>query len=334
MLISFIVPVFNAKKTLQRCVSSILSQGLDEFACEILLVNDGSTDGSYEVCEELSEKHHCVRVISQRNAGLSAARNNGIQSARGDYLCFVDSDDSLIPGELVHLLDLCDGKNDLVRYWCSLVYPGSHAKDDAGNGSVLFHGSGLDYLRRFGLETFCWNYLYKKQFLLEKRLFLQLGIIGEDFPFMFDVIMANPHIVSVAQRIYLYNISPNSLSTNRTSEHSRRWVNDLMSSLAKIEQALEPFRDSDPTLFEKCQRSFDDKVNSLFSRMLSAQYSLREFRDIIASCKEKRILPQQIQINAFVSLLTRIPSLYPLARVVFNRLFLPFVYPKLNRYGQ
>lgn len=334
MLISFIVPVFNAQKTLQRCVSSILSQGLDEFAFEILLVNDGSTDGSYEVCEELSEKHRCIRVISQRNAGPSNARNNGIQSARGEYICFVDSDDNLVPGELAHLLNLCDGKNDLVRYWCYLVYPGHHVKDDAGDGGVLFHGSGLDYLRRFGLETFCWNYLYKKQFLLEKRLFFPSGIIGEDFSFMFDVMMANPLIISVARRIYVYNIHPNSLSTNRTAEHSRRWVNDLIGSLAKIEKTLESFRGSDPAIFEKSQRCLDNKINSLFSRMLTAKYSIREFRDIIASCKEKRILPQQTQINAFVSLLTRFPSLYPCAGTVFRRLFLPFVYPKLNRSGQ
>ena len=334
MLISFIVPLFNAERTLRRCVDSLLAQGLDEFSFEIILVNDGSTDGSDVLCEELSKEYPCVRVFSQNNAGLSATRNNGIQFARGEYLCFVDSDDSLVPGEIASLLAFCDGKNDLVRYWCRLVYPGADPHDDMGDGSVLFQGSGFEYLRRFGLETFCWNYLYKKQFLLEKALCFPQGIIGEDFPFLFDVMMAGPSIVSVARRIYQYNISPDSLSANRTPEHSRRWVNDLVDSMTMILKRLEPFRESDPALFERCRRSLDDKSNSLFSRMLSAKYSISEFRGILASCKERGLLPQQIQINVFVSLLTRIPSLYPCASVLFRRVFLPFIYPKLNRNGR
>ena len=333
MLISFIIPAYNAEMTLQRCVSSLLSQGLDESSFEIIIVNDGSTDGSDELCKELSENSPGIRVISQKNAGLSEARNNGIRSARGEYLCFVDSDDSLVPGELSSLLAFCDGKNDLVRYWCRLVHPRSNSNDNMGDGSVRFHGSGLDYLRRFGLETFCWNYLYKRQFLLEKKLRFSPGIIGEDFPFMFDVMMANPHIVSVARRIYQYNISPDSLSTNRTPDHSRRWVKDLMGSMAMISKRLEPFRESDPVLFEKCRGCLDGKTNAFFSRMLSAEYSTREFRGILASCKENGILPQQIQINVFVSLLTHMPSLYPCASVLFRRVFLPFIYSKLNRNG-
>ena len=114
--VSFIVPVYNAKETLERCVSSLLSQDIDDKAFEILLINDGSTDGSGEYCKTLSERMGNVRLISQMNLGPSEARNSGIRAAYGDYLCFVDSDDILIPGGIGSLLHYCDGNNDLIPF--------------------------------------------------------------------------------------------------------------------------------------------------------------------------------------------------------------------------
>jgi glycosyltransferase involved in cell wall biosynthesis len=334
MLISFIVPVYNTEKTLVRCVNSLLAQGLDKDAFEIILINDGSTDRSESLCRELAEKNPCIRFLSQRNTGPSEARNSGIRTSRGDYLCFVDSDDSLIPEGIASLLPYCDGNNDLIRYWCKLVYPGANESIDKDDGNVLFSGSGLDYLRRFGLETFCWNYLYKKQFLFENGLLFKPGIIGEDFLYMYDIMSANPRVVSVARRIYQYNIRPSSISTIRSPEHSRRWVKDLSGSMTRIIQDLERFRESDPGLFRSCRCSLDHKMSALFSRVLSAQYTTKEFLAFLGSCRKVDLLPLKYKANVVVSILNRFPFLYPFASVVYRRLFLPYIYPRINRYGK
>lgn len=91
ILLSVIVPVYNTGEYLYRCVDSIISQSLEEI--EIILVNDGSTDNSGEICDAYLKKDNRVRVIHKKNAGVSIARNEGIQVARGNYIGFVDSDD-------------------------------------------------------------------------------------------------------------------------------------------------------------------------------------------------------------------------------------------------
>ena len=92
---SVIIPIYNAEKTVRRCVDSLLS-GCPENA-EIILVNDGSTDGSGEICRRYAREHPAVRLIEQENGGVSTARNAGMDAVRGSYICFVDSDDYVSP---------------------------------------------------------------------------------------------------------------------------------------------------------------------------------------------------------------------------------------------
>lgn len=90
-VISIIVPVYNVKKYLERCVDSILNQSLTDF--ELLLVDDGSNDGSGELCDELAKKDQRIKVIHKQNGGVSDARNKGLSIASGEYVTFIDSDD-------------------------------------------------------------------------------------------------------------------------------------------------------------------------------------------------------------------------------------------------
>ena len=91
MKYSIIIPVYNAEKTLRRCVDSLLEQNYDD--AEIILVNDGSADGSGSICEEYAKRDRNVHYIPQENGGVSSARNTGLDAACGEYVLFVDSDD-------------------------------------------------------------------------------------------------------------------------------------------------------------------------------------------------------------------------------------------------
>lgn len=93
MFFSIIVPVYNTEKYLHQCIDSILAQSFTDF--ELLLINDGSTDRSREICEEYSKKDTRVRVFHKSNGGVSSARNLGLENARGEWITFVDSDDTL-----------------------------------------------------------------------------------------------------------------------------------------------------------------------------------------------------------------------------------------------
>ena len=105
-LVSIIVPVYNVKPYLNRCVDSLLGQSYQNM--ELLLVDDGSTDGSGELCDELAVEDGRIRVFHKPNGGLSDARNHGMHHARGEYFCFLDSDDLLPENALEKLVGLCE----------------------------------------------------------------------------------------------------------------------------------------------------------------------------------------------------------------------------------
>lgn len=103
-LISVIVPVYNVEKYLERCINSIINQTYQNL--EIILVDDGSVDNSPEICDNYAKKYDYIKVIHKKNGGLSSARNTGIKNSTGNYIGFVDSDDSIAPVMFEKLLDL------------------------------------------------------------------------------------------------------------------------------------------------------------------------------------------------------------------------------------
>lgn len=159
--LSVIVPVFNTAGTLERCVNSILSQQVD--GLELILVDDGSTDGSPALCDRLASAHDCIRVIHRENGGLSVARNTGIDAATASLITFADSDDELTPGTLGPNLELMSDKVDLVEFPVAVHYGAPNAynldfKPVTISGDKVFHHWIIS-----GGYTHCyaWNKIYR-----------------------------------------------------------------------------------------------------------------------------------------------------------------------------
>ena len=106
MKLSIVVPVYNAQEVLAHTIDSLLSQNWTDI--ELILVNDGSTDRSGEICRNYAEKEPRIRLVEQENAGVSAARNAGIRAASGDYITFVDADDAVLPEMYTEMLGAMD----------------------------------------------------------------------------------------------------------------------------------------------------------------------------------------------------------------------------------
>ena len=107
MILSIIIPIYNAEKVLKRTLDSILNQGLYDDEWELILVNDGSTDNSLSICKDYQSKYpSLIKFISQKNSGVSSARNIGIMTAKGKFIYFMDADDYLMPGGFSHAADI------------------------------------------------------------------------------------------------------------------------------------------------------------------------------------------------------------------------------------
>ena len=136
--ISFIIPVYNVEKYLNECVNSILAQLTDD--CEIILVDDGSPDDSGTICDRYAEKNSKVKVVHQKNGGLAAARNTGLDHAQGEYVAFVDSDDYLDGHCIDEILSwISSGGADICFMRAMKVFPDGKQQllDDEMNAAML-----------------------------------------------------------------------------------------------------------------------------------------------------------------------------------------------------
>ena len=159
--LSVIVPVFNTADTLERCVSSILSQQVD--GLELILVDDGSTDSSPALCDRLSGADDRVRVIHRANGGLSAARNTGIDAATGTWIAFADSDDELVPDTLSANLELATDDVDLVEFPVSVHYGAPNCHELVFEPLTVSGDEVFSHWIKTGGYTHCyaWNKIYR-----------------------------------------------------------------------------------------------------------------------------------------------------------------------------
>lgn len=211
MMVSIIIPVYNVKPYLKRCVESVLNQSYTDF--ETILVDDGSTDGSSAICDEYLERDTRIRVIHKENGGLSDARNAGINAAVGEYIIFVDSDDFLDK-------DALDILTKEIRPGVDIIIGGY--KKIIGNQMVLFTCDGIetgkeytpyDYLKRVRIDVVAWGNLYRRQYMLDHKLFYRKGFIHEDNELFPRLYLNADKIVGTGGTVYNYVVRDGSIQT-------------------------------------------------------------------------------------------------------------------------
>lgn len=220
-LVSIIVPVYNSISYLDNCLTSILNQTYKDI--EVILIDDGSTDGSGSLCDMYMEKDNRIKVIHQENSGPSSARNAGIQAASGEYLQFVDGDDTIDPDmtkTLVasiadgHQLVICGYKNMVKcnNQWVSdevfrFNKPGSFEKKEF---LEMFGELYRDYYIHFN-----WNKLYITSIIRDHTLQFDGDIIrGEDMLFNLKYLEKCSRIKIIEQAFYNYMTSNNESITS------------------------------------------------------------------------------------------------------------------------
>ena len=216
-LISVIVPCYNAEVYLDRCVQSIVLQTYSKL--EIILVDDGSTDNTYERCREWMHKDSRIHVIHKQNGGLSDARNVGLDNSHGEYIAFVDSDDYIHP-TMFELLYNALIKNNADISVCG-VYR-TDGKDDVElpfgykeNISCLSSIQALKDILTNRCMIAAWNKLYRKSSIGNLR-FIK-GRYNEDFPFLYELYKKKLKVTYVTSPLYYYYINPNGI-TGKFSE--------------------------------------------------------------------------------------------------------------------
>ena len=209
--ISIVVPVYNAEKELPACVESIFRQSFSDW--ELLLIDDGSRDGSPGLCDRLAERDLRIRVYHKENGGVSSARNLGIYKAEGEYLIFVDSDDTLFAEALMTLYQKArETDADLVV--CGFTYFVEQSGKCVDNlPEKAFCGGGREYLAERFLADFRreffnppWNKLIRRELLLKNDIFFgEEYAICEDMAFSMQVLEKCRGICVIPKSLYCYH---------------------------------------------------------------------------------------------------------------------------------
>lgn len=216
--LSFIVPVYNVEKYLRECIDSIFDESADDNEFEVIAVDDGSTDSSPEILKTYAH-HKNFRMILQKNAGPSVARNAGINAASGKYIAFVDSDDFLLPGAVPALLGLArESDCDIIEfdYETTNETPLKLGKLEVSPTRSPASGSGktvfAEWFRQKTFLTVVWLRIYKRELLTNNHLSFYPGIMHEDDEWIYRCFFYADSVVFHPLTIYNYRRRDGSIS--------------------------------------------------------------------------------------------------------------------------
>lgn len=189
-LISVIIPVYNRAATIETCVKGIYNTSATNF--EVIIVNDGSSDDSLEICNRLSKQYSSLKVLSQDNSGVSVARNNGVANALGKYIMFVDSDDTLPPDTITRATECLNKDYDIV-FWghntcsfkkCMIAFNENNTliqKEIIGNKNIIKWVFGEDFNPYINSFYSVWAKAFKRDIILNNNITYRKDVsLGED----------------------------------------------------------------------------------------------------------------------------------------------------------
>ena len=214
-MLSIVIPIYNVKKYLECCVGSVLNQTYKQF--ELILVDDGSIDGSSEICDNYAGKDSRIKVVHKANGGVSSARNAGINLAIGDYVLFIDADDYIEKDYLQTFVENCSADCDLVV--CGFTYDFG-TKKEVNEVEKVESLTIDDYKKRFNqlyaksLTNSPFAKLYKRE-LITGLTYDKTVSLGEDLLFNLEYVSRCKKIKVVPYSGYMYNQTNVSSATRK-----------------------------------------------------------------------------------------------------------------------
>lgn len=232
-LISIVIPVYNVEGEFTRCLDSVLGQTYGNL--EVILVDDGSTDGSGLLCDEAASRDGRVKVIHKENGGLSSARNTGLRTATGDWLLYVDSDDAIMP-------DACEALLDTGRKSKADLVMGDAVHETSDGKEAMSHDClepGTLYTARDGIIKLiknhefyapaCFN-MYKPFLLKKNNLFFAEGILHEDMEMQPRLFLSMASIAYSGRTFYRYIDRSTSIMNASDAARRRRDLSRIYAS--------------------------------------------------------------------------------------------------------
>lgn len=237
MILSIIIPIFNVEPFVEKCIRSCQKQDIAKEKYEIICVNDGSTDNSLEIVKMLADEYSNIRVFSQPNAGLSAARNSGMCKAKGNYYMFVDSDDWIAENCLGKITcKLCEEQPDALAICAANVINGKIVRRMSYSNDTPI--SGRELLKK-GVEPCVPFSIWSAKFFKNYNLSFYEGIFHEDSEFTPRAYYLAQKVSFLNEQIYFVCQNPNSITRTLNPKRSFDLVNVVCPHLLEFSKTVD-----------------------------------------------------------------------------------------------
>ena len=290
--ISVIIPVYNVEKWLNKCIDSILNQSYENF--EIILVNDGSTDKSKDICDKYSKEDNRVKVFDILNSGQSVARNIGLKEAKGDYILFIDSDDYIsdkaIIEKFINILDnneydfiytsYCrfeDGNDEKITEILPINLTNDDIKNKEGKDILI------DLINKNSFHHAPYLKVCRKDFIIKNKLYFREGYYHEDAEWSFKVFYYAKNLFIYDKPWYMRRMRENSTITSR---NEKVVCKKLCDRLIIADDLINFFQKENPSevIIEDLVRMYWGDL--MITRGIKEKDNINKCKEVIASTKE------------------------------------------------
>lgn len=276
MFLSIIVPHYNLpRELLERCLNSIMTQGLSNNEFEVIIVDDGSIERP----EWVKEQYKTVQLINAEHGGLGYARNIGIDRATGEYIFFIDSDDYLQPDSLKKCIEkLKTEKAQILRFKFRRT-DGKRSNKKVKNPYTI---SGAAYMASNNLSGCAWSYIFSRELANKHNIRFQCGVYHEDEEFSTKLHFYSTSLIDCKNIVYNYYIRPGSITQSTSIEDREKRINDFLSILESVSRFKNNVYATANTIQK---RGIDRKLTMLtVDAIINLIYAGKSFEDIWDIC--------------------------------------------------
>ncbi len=287
LLLSIIIPMYNTACYIGACLDSIRKMGLDEGMYEVIVIDDGSTDGGSDVVAAYTE----VVYVRQENKGLSATRNRGIGMARGKYVWFVDSDDEVGPDSIKPVLDFALAHDlDMVTFGISNLPAAETPTSPTPRVEDVRIYRDSEYLAERDYSNYAWWYLVKRSFIGEQRFHVNRFV--EDGMFTMELLMRAQSVAHYPLTCYCYIQRPGSIMNNHEEAHEVKLADDYLYSYHQMQALVEQYKHHiSPAAADRCLRRSETYLFFMLNRLMRMPHGCTHIRRMVDRLRAEGIYP-------------------------------------------
>ena len=293
MLLTIIVPVYNIENYLKKCIDSLFVQDIDTNTYEVIAVNDGSTDNSLTILESLKKQYgKSIKIITQKNQGLSGARNTAIDKASGDYILFVDSDDYILKNTLKNLINIAKHNDlDILEFGAKGITPDNkivYTSKNSTNNNVL---TGEQYIANIEYMSSACNKLYKRKFLNKYNLKFMKGVYIEDIEFNTRTVFKADKVQAIETIVAHFLQREGSITRANNLSKTMKMINDIYTVLTSINSFNENEIKQNSIAYVPIKQRTCSLITTMLIRVLKDINDYKVKKDIFLKLKQQNLYP-------------------------------------------